>query len=75
MMTNGPAYSDVNHLHGETDGSSLSEWERLSLAALRSHALYRDAIMKGEPFAAAEWWSLYHLDRASARMARKRAGH
>lgn len=68
------AYDDVQHLHGATDGSALSEWERLSLAALRSLAKYRDELMHGSPWEAAHWYSLYNIDRAAARAARKRAG-
>lgn len=74
MRRPSPAYEAVQHLHGELDGSPLSEWERLSLAALRSLAKYRDTLLHGDPFEAAHWYSLYHMDRVAARAARRKAG-
>lgn len=70
-----PAYNDVADLIGDDDSTSLGRWEQASLSALRARALYRDALMHGDPFVAADYYSLYNLDRAAAREARRRAGH
>jgi hypothetical protein len=66
------AYDHVKHLHPLDFEGALGEWEQATLAGLRAHALYRDAIMHGEVLVAADHYSLTVVDRATAKRARKR---